>query len=195
MPLNGDLSEVALVDVMRMLTSYSGRIEIHAPEPIGEVLLVFKSRSVIYVRQGRRSLEALPAMMLLRQLGSIHEGDFSYIPEMPRMPPVQLLNWPFSEVLGFLGSSWRLASADSLPDPEQEFVAVATMPPLEDDLFNFWEQARKLLVRGASASAIARALAIEVEMAQVYLMKLANANKIKAVDQPDGSEPPASGRS
>lgn len=194
MPLTGDLSEVALVDVVRMLSAYSGRVEIHAPDPIGEVLIVFKSRTVIYVRQGRRSLDAIAAMMLFRQLGDLHEGSFTFVPELPRMPPAQLLNWPFSEVLGLLGSSWRGGASDSLPDPEQAFVAVATMPPLEDDLFNFWEQARKLLLRGASASDISRALAIEVEIVQVYLMKLANANKVKAVGL-EGSEPPSSGGS
>lgn len=189
MPLTGDLSEVALVDIMRMLASYSGRVEIRAPELIDVVMIVFSSRTVIYVRHGRRSLDAVPAMLLFRQLGDVNEGTFSFIPEMPRMPPVQLLNWPFSEVLGFLGSSQHGVVANSLPNPEQAFIAVATMPPLEDDLFAFWEQSRKLLLRGASAIDISRALAIELGMVQVYLMKLAGVSKIKAIDKEGAGAP------
>ncbi|MEM8933448.1 MAG: DUF4388 domain-containing protein [Acidobacteriota bacterium] len=63
--------------------------------------------------------------------------------------------------------------------PETRFEAVANPEPwLDEDLYHFFEQARPLLVAGASAKQLAEHLALSADQIQLFLYKLRSFGKI-----------------
>ncbi|GLV48417.1 hypothetical protein TJA_15730 [Thermus sp. LT1-2-5] len=185
MAIFGNLRDMPFPDLVGMLGRRSGVLEVfHLPGRKASYIIALEGGKVLWVREGTKVLDPVQAHSALQDLFRMEEGAFEFTQGTPPPPPNgQTLGWPLERILLAMTTvvDELAAYRPHLPDPKTRFQAVALEVWLEEPLWSFWERARPLLARGASAEELAQRLGLPVDEVAYYLHKLRLAGKVAPV--------------
>lgn len=157
MALLGNLKDLPLEEILQLLASKEGALEIWNVKGVPATTLYLKPRYIRSLDQKGKPLSPLAAKATLVALLQAREGAFEFIPGA-RPPHPYRLNWPLERALLSLVTLTDEMARGDLPSPETRFRLVHAQGhlPCQDLL----RQAGDLLVRGASVEEIARHLQV-----------------------------------
>ncbi len=187
MAIFGSLRDMPFPDLVGMLGKRSGVLEIfNLPSHRQGYSIALEGGKVLWVREGRRTLDPLQARSVLQELFRMQHGSFEFVATIPPPPPDgQVLGWPLERLLLTMTAIDDEASAyrSSLPDPQTRFEVASMDTWLEEPLWSFWERVAPLLARpgGVSSEEIARRLGLREREVAYYLYKLRLSGKIRPV--------------
>lgn len=185
MAIFGNLRDMPFPDLVGMLGRRSGVLELfHLPGKRTAFHLALDRGQVVWVREGNHYLDPLEARAAIAHLFALKEGAFEFASGTPPPPPDgKLLGWPLERLLLSLTTvaDEMAAYAPHLPDPHTRFQAASLEVWLEEPLWSFWERAKPLLERGASAEELSAKLGFPQDQVRYYLHKLRLAGKVAPV--------------
>ena len=183
MAIFGNLADLPLVDVLRMLRPDRGTLIIRCALSQDVVLVVLDQGIIKKIFRNDQPLDPLQARAELRELIAAETGEFEFTSAFSPPPYARTLEWPVDRVLlsPYFAADQRIAEAAHLPDPTTRFQTISVDPILDEPLLSFWLVAAPLLRTGASAEEMAKTLNLPLERILECLFKLDSVGHITAV--------------
>ncbi len=161
----GDLGEVPLEDLLRLLGRREGSLEIFHLEGHPSLEVYFKGGRVVSGFIGGRPTPLPELRAALLYLVKVRKGQFQFRSQASPLPSPYPLNLPLGELLP--------SQEEGLVDPHLRLRLKAPGARPEDyHLRAFLKRAEGLLLEGASPWEVSQALGLPLERAQYYLHRL-----------------------
>lgn len=174
MAIFGRLEDMPVPDVLGMLGSRRGSLEIHSADRRADFQILLGHGRILQIRRDDDWLDPLRARGELRGLLALQAGDFEFTADFAAPPPTPPLDWPVERVLlsMVINEDERKALASVLPHPMIRFEPTANDAVLHEPLKSFWQAARPRMIDGASAQDLTQGLGLPLSHVRYYLYQL-----------------------
>lgn len=181
MAIFGSLNHMPLSDLLPLLASQDGALEVFNLERHPRVTLYFRGGRLQCLYLGGRPADPLAARSAISALVSARRGSFEFAPgaKPPRCP--RPLAWALDHLLlaTVTVQDEITALKEQLPHPETVFRRARNGAPSDARLADFWARASEPLASGASARALAARLGMSLEQVQYHLLKLRQSGHVQ----------------
>ena len=181
MAIFGSLNHMSLSDLLPLLSTRDGALEVFNLERHPRVTLYFRGGRLQCLYLAGRPADPLVARSAISALVSARRGSFEFVPGAtpPRCP--QPLAWALDHLLlaTVTVQDEITALKRQLPHPETIFRRAGNGTPGDERLADFWARAYEPLATGASARALAARLGMPLEQVQYYLLKLRQSGHVQ----------------
>ncbi|WP_457627263.1 DUF4388 domain-containing protein [Oceanithermus sp.] len=183
MAIFGSLNHMSLGDLLPLLATQDGALEIFNLEHHPRVTLYISKGTLYCLNVGGRPVDALQARSVVGELMNARRGSFEFLPGARAHRCEEPLSMRMDHLLVALTSTQdEFAMArEHLPHPDTVFRATGEDGPEDGRLRDFWERAHGLLASGASARGLAGELGMPLDHARFYLYKLRQAGNVEPV--------------
>ncbi|WP_457637772.1 DUF4388 domain-containing protein [Oceanithermus sp.] len=182
MAIFGDLRQISLGDLLPLLKSQKGCLEIFNLDGLPRVTLCVDSGRLVSLELGGKHVDEVQVHSVMNELMNAKRGSFEFIPgvspRVRRRPGWSLDRLMLSVVT--VADEIQAAEKD-LPHPDTVFKLVSQEGPEDSRVADFWAQARRMLAEGASSRQISQRLGVPLSHAGFYLLRLRQAGLIEPV--------------
>lgn len=206
MSIFGSLEDVSLADLAPMLSYRVGVLKLFLPQKTKSPIYLYIDRGIVNcVRWGDKVLGPTQARMLIHNILKVNHGSFEFVQE-PFHGCEEPLDLSLTHLLLETATieDNKKAYKDLLPHPDTVFTLVqgAQMPsrvglqgeeaipgePSQKNLQKFYEMAKPLLIRGASARTLSKELDLDLEATRYCLFELKRRGVIRVAPKPAQEE-------
>lgn len=168
MAIFGNLNDVSLVDVFRIVRSKSGVLTMDGIGSIGEITIGLNSNHAVHLAINHRRVESKEdAADYIRRLLGHTTGTFHFI-DAPGDPAHRSFLLPLYPILQHAAQVDAIPESE-LPHPDTRFSVVPNLPEVPGTLSGTWSRLSPLLDSGTSATQAAHVLGTTLRDMQVTL--------------------------
>ncbi len=182
MAIFGNLKQISLGDLMPLLKSQRGSLEIFNLDGISRVTLYVESGRLISLLLAGRPVEDVQVRSVICNLMNAKRGSFEFVPGVsPRQR--HPTGWDLDGLMLAVTTiaDEMVVAENNLPHPDTVFRLVSEMGPEDSRVADFWSRAREMLALGASSRQLSQRLGVPLAHAGFYLLKLRQAGLIQPV--------------
>jgi len=189
----GNLEHISLGDLLPMLASQEGALEIFNVPGHPNATLYVRQGSLCCLHVAGKPVDVLQVRSAIGRLLQARRGAFEFHPGARPKGPSKVVSIPIQSLLvsaATFNDEMR-EMRDLLPHPDTLF-RLLRMEPVEDRrLAQFLDRARVLLITGASAREISERAAVTLDDVRFYLHKLRQLGMVLPVRTRTQALPPA----
>lgn len=174
MAIFGNFEQISLGDLLPMLASQEGALEIFNVPGHPNTTLYVRQGNLCCVHVAGKPIDALQVRSVIGDLMRARRGGFEFLPGARPRGQSKVVGIPLQSLLVSAAAfNDELSEVrDLLPHPDTIFRLVR-MEPVEDRrMTEFLDRARVLLITGASAREISERIGINIDDVRFYLYKL-----------------------
>ena len=174
MAVFGSLQHITLADLLAMLSSQEGALELfNLPEQPNTTLYVQKG-TLCCLHVAGKPVDALRVRSVISRIMQAEQGSFEFHPGARPQGATMVLGIPLqSLVLTASAMSDELKGAqDALPHPDTLFRLMRMEPAEDRRMADFLDRTRALLITGASARELADRIGLPLDDVRFYLLRL-----------------------
>ena len=174
MAVFGNLQHISLADLLPMLSSQEGALELfNLPDHPNTTLYVQKG-TLCCLHVAGRPVDALQVRSVVSRLMQAERGSFEFHPGARPRGATTVLDLPLQGlVLAASAMSDELKEArDVLPHPDALFRLVRMEPAEDRRMADFLDRTRALLITGASSRELAERIGLPLDDVRLYLLRL-----------------------
>jgi len=182
MAIFGNLQQISLADLMPLLKSQRGSLEIFNLEGQQPVTMYVEGGRLIALYMGGKPADDVVVRSVMNSLMAAKRGSFEFVPGVsPRHRHPD--GWDLDRLmLSVVTIADEMEEAEhKLPHPETVFRLSSPLAPDDSRVYDFWERARQMLSSGASARELSRRLGLSLKQTGFCLLKLRQAGLIEPV--------------
>ncbi len=182
MAIFGNLQQISLADLMPLLKSQRGSLEIFNLDGQQPVTLYVDGGRLVALYVGGKPVEDIVVRSVMNSLMAAKRGSFEFVPGVsPRHRHPN--GWDLDRLmLSVVTIADEMEEAESrLPHLETVFRLSSPLAPDDVRVHDFWERARHMLASGASAKELSHRLGLSPKQTGFYLLKLRQAGLIEPV--------------
>jgi hypothetical protein len=170
----GNLEHISLSDLLPMLASQEGALEIFNVPGHPNTTLYVRQGTLCCLHVAGKPVEALQVRSVIGKLMQARRGGFEFLPGAKPRGQSKVVGIPIQSLLVSAATfNDELSEVrDLLPHPDTMFRLVRLEPVDERRMADFLDHARALLITGASARELAARVHVSLDDARLYLHKL-----------------------
>jgi len=182
MAIFGNLKQISLGDLLPLLKSQRGSLEIFNLDGISRVTLYVESGRLISLLVAGRPVDDIQVRSVIGSLMNAKHGSFEFIPGVsPRQRHPK--GWDLDRLMLAVTTiaDEMVESEDNFPHPDTVFRLLVDVEPEDGRVADFWGRARQMLVDGASSRQLSQTLGVPLNHAGYYMLKLRQAGLIEPI--------------
>ena len=194
MAIFGSLKQISLGDLLPLLKTQRGSLEIFNLEDMPHVTLYVEGGRLVALYMGGKPVDDVQVRSIVGSLMNAKRGSFEFIPGVsPRARHAQ--GWNLDRLLLAVSTiaDEMAVSENNLPHPDTVFKAVHDVRPGDGRMTDFWRRAKRFLLEGVSVRDLSLELGVPVNHAAFYLHKLRGAGAVEPVRVAGFGRPARSG--
>ena len=183
MAIFGNLNHMSFGDLITLLATQDGALEVFNLDHYPRVTLYFQKGVLQCLHIGNRSVDPLRARSTVSDLVNTRRGSFEFVPGASPPNCSHQLGWPLDRLLvaAVTVQDEIEELGRQLPHPKTVFAIARHGEPEDSRLTDFWNRSVILLERGASAEDLAARLGMPLDHARYYLLKLRHLGLLRPV--------------
>jgi len=184
MAIFGNFKQISLDDLIPLLKSQRGSLEIFNLDHLPRVTLYVESGRLVCLLLAGKPVDEVRVGSIIGELLKTKRGSFEFIPGVspPQRHPT---GWDLDSLLLQVTTIADEIGVfkGKLPDPDTVFQLISKSAPEDRRVAEFWRQSRKMLIAGASSRQLSRRLKVPLNHAGYYLLKLQQAGLVEPVHE------------
>lgn len=189
MAIFGNLKQISLGDLLPLLKSQKGSLEIFNLDALPRVTLFVEAGRLVSLQLAGKPVDEVQVRSVIGALMNAKRGSFEFIPGVSprdRHPS----GWDLDRLMLAVTTiaDEMVVAEDNLPHPDTVFRLISSSDPEDSRVADFWGRAREMLAEGASSRQLSQQLGVPLSHAGFYLLKLRQAGLIEPV-RADSSRP------
>ncbi len=174
MAVFGNLERISLADLLPMLSSQEGALELFNVPGHPNTTLYVRKGTLCCLHVAGKPIDALQVRSVVSRLMQAERGSFEFHPGARPRRSTMVLGLPLQGlVLAASAMSDELKEArDVLPHPDTLFRLVRIEPVEDRGITDFLDRTRALLITGASSRELAERIGLPLDDVRLYLLRL-----------------------
>jgi len=182
MAIFGNLRQISLGDLLPLLKTQRGSLEIFNLDGLPRVTLYVESGRLTSVLLSDKPVDEIKMRSVIGALMNAKRGSFEFIPGVTpkeRHPT----GWDLDRLMLAVTTiaDEMMVAEDNLPHPDTVFRLITNIKPGDDRVADFWDRAREMLIAGSSSRQISQRLGVPLDQAGFYVLKLRQAGLVEPV--------------
>ena len=174
MAVFGNLEHISLADLLPMLSSQEGALELFNVPGHPNTTLYVRKGTLCCLHVAGKPIDALQARSVVSRLMQARRGSFEFHPGVRPRGQTQVLALPIQNLLLAATAFHDELSEvrDQLPHPDTLFRLVRIEKMEDHRITEFLGRTRSLLITGASARELAERIGVPLDDVRLYLLRL-----------------------